>query len=124
MALIGPTGCGKTTLTALIPRFYDVDRGRVLVDGLDVRDATLDSLRAAIGIVGQDTFLFSTTVAENIAYGRPEATPEQICDAGRARPGARVHHATCPTATTRGSASAACRCRAASASGSRSPARC
>ena len=81
VALIGPTGCGKTTLTALIPRFYDVDRGRVLVDGLDVRDAKLDSLRAAIGIVGQDTFLFSTTVAENIAYGRPEATPEQICDA-------------------------------------------
>src|SRR6476659_1209620 len=81
VALIGPTCCGKTTLTALIPRFYDVDRGRVLVDGLDVRDAKLDSLRSAIGIVGQDTFLFSTTVAENIAYGRPEATPEQICDA-------------------------------------------
>ncbi|MFI5050478.1 MAG: ABC transporter ATP-binding protein [Gaiellales bacterium] len=81
VALIGPTGCGKTTLTALIPRFYDVDCGRVLVDGLDVRDAKLDSLRAAIGVVGQDTFLFSTTVAENIAYGRPEATPEQICDA-------------------------------------------
>jgi ABC-type multidrug transport system fused ATPase/permease subunit len=81
VALIGPTGCGKTTLTALIPRFYDVDRGRVLVDGLDVREAKLDSLRGAIGIVGQDTFLFSTTVAENIAYGRPDATPEQICDA-------------------------------------------
>jgi ATP-binding cassette subfamily B protein len=81
VALIGPTGCGKTTLTALIPRFYDVDRGAVRVDGMDVREATLDSLRGAIGIVGQDTFLFSTTVAENIAFGTPDATPEQICQA-------------------------------------------
>jgi ABC-type multidrug transport system fused ATPase/permease subunit len=81
VALIGPTGCGKTTLTTLIPRFYDVDRGRVLLDGMDVRDATLDSLRGAIGIVGQDTFLFSTTVAENIAYGAPAASPEQIVEA-------------------------------------------
>jgi ABC-type multidrug transport system fused ATPase/permease subunit len=78
VALIGPTGCGKTTLTTLIPRFYDVDRGRVLLDGMDVRDATLDTLRGAIGIVGQDTFLFSTTVAENIAYGAPRATPDEI----------------------------------------------
>jgi ATP-binding cassette, subfamily B, bacterial len=81
VALIGPTGCGKTTLTTLIPRFYDVDEGRVVLDGMDVRDATLDSLRGAIGIVGQDTFLFSTTVAENIAYGAPRATPEQIVEA-------------------------------------------
>src|SRR4051794_11822116 len=81
VALIGPTGCGKTTLTTLIPRFYDVDEGRVLLDGMDVRDATLDSLRSAIGIVGQDTFLFSTTVAENIAYGAPAATSEQIVEA-------------------------------------------
>jgi len=81
VALIGPTGCGKTTLTALIPRFYDVNRGSVTLDGLDVRDATLDSLRGAIGIVGQDTFLFSTTVAENIAYGAPGATPAQIAQA-------------------------------------------
>jgi ATP-binding cassette subfamily B protein len=81
IALIGPTGCGKTTLTTLIPRFYDVDRGRVLLDGADVRELTLDSLRAQIGIVSQDTFLFSTTVAENIAYGAPAATPEQIVTA-------------------------------------------
>jgi ABC-type multidrug transport system fused ATPase/permease subunit len=81
VALIGPTGCGKTTLTTLIPRFYDVDEGSVRLDGMDVRDATLDSLRGAIGIVGQDTFLFSTTVAENIAYGAPSATPEQIVEA-------------------------------------------
>ncbi|MDX6548511.1 MAG: ATP-binding cassette, subfamily multidrug efflux pump [Gaiellales bacterium] len=78
VALIGPTGCGKTTLTALIPRFYDVLGGSVTLDGLDVREATLDSLRGAIGIVGQDTFLFSTTVAENIAYGAAAATPEEI----------------------------------------------
>ncbi|MDX6520694.1 MAG: ATP-binding cassette, subfamily multidrug efflux pump [Gaiellales bacterium] len=81
VALIGPTGCGKTTLTALIPRFYDVLKGSVMLDGLDVREATLDSLRGAIGIVGQDTFLFSTTVAENIAYGAPAATPEEIVQA-------------------------------------------
>ena len=83
VALIGPTGCGKTTLTALIPRFYDVAAGRVTVDGADVRDVTLDSLRADVGIVSQDTFLFSTTVAENIAYGTPDATPEEIVRAAR-----------------------------------------
>jgi ABC-type multidrug transport system fused ATPase/permease subunit len=83
VALIGPTGCGKTTLTALIPRFYDVTAGRVTVDGADVRDVTLDSLRGEVGIVSQDTFLFSTTVAENIAYGTPEATPEEIVAAAR-----------------------------------------
>ena len=83
VALIGPTGCGKTTLTALIPRFYDVAAGRVTVDGADVRDVTLDSLRADVGIVSQDTFLFSTTVAENIAYGTPDATPDEIVRAAR-----------------------------------------
>jgi len=83
VALIGPTGCGKTTLTALIPRFYDVAAGRITVDGADVRDVTLDSLRADVGIVSQDTFLFSTTVAENIAYGTPDASPEEIVRAAR-----------------------------------------
>ena len=83
VALIGPTGCGKTTLTALIPRFYDVAAGRVTVDGADVRDVTLDSLRADVGIVSQDTFLFSTTVAENIAYGTPDASPKEIVRAAR-----------------------------------------
>jgi ATP-binding cassette subfamily B protein len=83
VALIGPTGCGKTTLTALIPRFYDVAAGRVTVDGADVRDVTLDSLRADVGIVSQDTFLFSTSVAENIAYGTPDATPDEIVRAAR-----------------------------------------
>jgi ATP-binding cassette, subfamily B, bacterial len=83
VALIGPTGCGKTTLTALIPRFYDVTAGRITVDGEDVRDVTLGSLRGEVGIVSQDTFLFSTTVAENIAYGTPDATPEEIVTAAR-----------------------------------------
>jgi ATP-binding cassette, subfamily B, bacterial len=92
VALIGPTGCGKTTLTALIPRFYDVDAGRVTVDGADVRDVTLDSLRADVGIVSQDTFLFSTTVAENIAYGTPDASPEEIVTAARQ---AQAHEFIC-----------------------------
>jgi ABC-type multidrug transport system fused ATPase/permease subunit len=83
VALIGPTGCGKTTLTALIPRFYDVSTGRITVDGDDIRDVTLESLRGDVGIVSQETFLFSTTVAENIAYGTPGATPEEIVRAAR-----------------------------------------
>src|SRR4029077_2747714 len=66
VALIGPTGCGKTTLTTLIPRFYDVDTGSVEIDGQDVRGLSLESLRSQVGIVSQDTFLFSTSVAENI----------------------------------------------------------
>ncbi len=83
VALIGPTGCGKTTLTTLIPRFYDVTAGSVRLDGADVREVTLESLRTAVGIVSQDTFLFSTTVAENIAYGAAWATPEQIVASAR-----------------------------------------
>ena len=92
VALIGPTGCGKTTLTTLIPRFYDVRAGTIELDGQDVRDVTLRSLRAAVGIVSQDTFLFSTTVAENIAFGTPEATPEQIVTAARQ---AQAHEFIC-----------------------------
>jgi ATP-binding cassette subfamily B protein len=83
IALIGPTGSGKTTLTQLIPRFYDATAGRVLVDGVDVRDVRLDDLRRAVGVVPQDPFLFSTTVRENIAYGRPEATEEEVRAAAR-----------------------------------------
>jgi ATP-binding cassette subfamily B protein len=81
VALIGPTGGGKTTVTTLIPRFYDVDSGSVRIDGQDVRDLTIESLRSQVGIVSQDTFLFSTSVAENIAFGVPDATPEQIVQA-------------------------------------------
>ena len=72
IALIGQTGSGKTTLTSLVPRFYDVTRGRVLLDGVDVRDLTLNSLRHAVGVISQDPFLFSASVRENIAFGAPQ----------------------------------------------------
>jgi ATP-binding cassette subfamily B protein len=78
LALIGHTGAGKTTLASLVPRFYDVDSGRVIVDGVDVRDVTLASLRREIGVIPQDPFLFSTTVRENIAFGRPEMSDAEI----------------------------------------------
>ncbi|HEX2045776.1 MAG TPA: ABC transporter ATP-binding protein [Gaiellaceae bacterium] len=83
VALIGHTGSGKTTLTALVPRFYDVQEGRVVLDGADVRDLRLTDLRRAIGIVSQDPFLFSTTVRENISFGAPRATEEEIVRAAR-----------------------------------------
>ncbi len=78
IALLGPTGSGKTTITNLIPRFYDVTEGAILVDGVDIRDVVLESLRSQIGIVMQETLLFGNTVRENIAFGRPEATQEEI----------------------------------------------
>ena len=78
VALIGHTGSGKTTLSSLVPRFYDVDSGRVLVDGADVRDVKLASLRRAIGVIAQDPFLFSTTVRDNIAFGLPDLTDAEI----------------------------------------------
>jgi ABC-type multidrug transport system fused ATPase/permease subunit len=78
LAVIGHTGAGKTTLASLIPRFYDVTAGAVRVDGVDVRDWALVDLRAAIGVITQDPFLFSTTVRENIAFGRPELTDEDV----------------------------------------------
>lgn len=78
MALVGPSGGGKTTLCGLIPRFYDVCGGTVLLDGVDVQDVTLESLRRAIGVVQQDVYLFSGTVYENIVYGKPDATLEDV----------------------------------------------
>jgi ABC-type multidrug transport system fused ATPase/permease subunit len=84
IALVGPSGSGKTTLVSLIPRLYDVSGGRIVIDGTDVRDFKLKALRAAIGIVQQDSFLFSGSVRDNIAYGRPDATDEQVIDAAKA----------------------------------------
>jgi ABC-type multidrug transport system fused ATPase/permease subunit len=84
VALIGHTGSGKTTLAALVPRFYDATEGRVLVDGVDVRDVTRRSLRREIGVISQDPFLFSATVRENIAFGASDATDEQVEQAARA----------------------------------------
>ena len=78
IALIGHTGSGKTTLTSLVPRFYDVTSGRVMVDGVDVRHVTLRSLRRAIGVISQDPFLFSATVRENIAFGRADIGDEEV----------------------------------------------
>jgi ATP-binding cassette, subfamily B, multidrug efflux pump len=88
VALIGGTGSGKSTITALIPRFYDVKSGSVMVDGVDVRRLDLELLRQQIGMVLQDTFLFSLSIGENIAYGRSDATIEQIIAAAKA---ARIH---------------------------------
>lgn len=84
VALLGPTGSGKTTVTNLLPRFYDVDQGAILIDGVDIRSVTLESLRKQIGMVLQETMLFATTIKENIAFGRPGATQEEIEAAARA----------------------------------------
>lgn len=83
MALVGSSGAGKTTLCSLIPRFYDVTKGAITIDGMDVRDVTLKSLRNNIGIVQQDVYLFSGNIMENIRYGRPDATEEEVIEAAK-----------------------------------------
>ncbi len=84
VAFVGPSGSGKSTIANLIPRFYDVNSGSVTIDGMDVRDVTMESLREQIGIVPQETMLFSTTVMENIRYGRLDATDEEVIEAAKA----------------------------------------
>lgn len=88
VALVGPSGAGKTTLCHLIPRFYDIDSGSILIDGIDIRDIKLASLRQNIGIVQQDVFLFTGTIKENIAYGDPTKTDEEIVQAAKR---AKIH---------------------------------
>jgi len=83
VAFVGPSGAGKTTISSLLPRFYEIDAGRITIDGIDIRDMTLRSLRREIGIVQQDVFLFGGTFRENIAYGRLDATEEEIIEAAR-----------------------------------------
>lgn len=83
IALVGPSGSGKTTICSLLPRFYDVTDGRVTIDGNDVRKLTLESLRSQIGLVSQDVYLFGGSIKDNIAYGKPEATMDEIVDAAK-----------------------------------------
>ena len=84
VALVGSSGAGKTTLCSLIPRFYDVTEGRILLDGKDIRDVKLKDLRDEIGIVQQDVYLFAGTIIDNIRYGRPDATDEEVIRAAKA----------------------------------------
>lgn len=88
IALVGPSGGGKTTLCSLLPRFYDVTSGSILIDGKDIKDITLNSLRNSIGIVQQDVYLFAGSVKDNIRYGKPDATDEEIIDAAKS---ANIH---------------------------------
>ena len=122
IALVGPTGAGKTTLISLIPRFYDPSHGRIEIDGVDIRKATLKSLRQNVGLVQQEPLLFSDTISNNIRYGRLEATHgrDRRRRQGGQRP--RLHHGA-PRAVRDGDRRARGQAvRAASASGSRSPA--
>lgn len=88
VAIVGPSGAGKTTLCHLIPRFYDINEGQILLDGIDIRDIKLKSLRKKIGIVQQDVFLFTGTVYENIVYGKPDASEEEVIEAAKK---AKIH---------------------------------
>lgn len=88
VALLGPTGSGKSTIIRLLPRFYDVTSGKITVDGYDIRDVKIKSMRAQIGIVSQEIFLFATTLKDNIAYGKPDATMEEIVRSAKI---ARIH---------------------------------
>ncbi|RGD74628.1 ABC transporter ATP-binding protein [Anaerofustis stercorihominis] len=83
VALVGPSGGGKTTLCSLIPRFYDVDKGDILIDGQNIKDVTLKSLRSSIGVVQQDVYMFGGSIKDNIAYGKPGATDEEIIEAAK-----------------------------------------
>ena len=102
IAFVGSTGAGKTTITNLINRFYDVQGGTITYDGIDVRDIQKDSLRRSLGMVLQDTHLFTGTIADNIRYGRLDATDEEV-RARRSWPTPTALSATCPRGMTRSS---------------------
>ena len=121
VALVGATGAGKSTLAKLVARFYDPDHGPVLIDGHDLRDVTERSLRSQLGIVPQESFLFSATIRDNIAFGA-RTRPTRTSGPRRGRGRARVHRAAARRATTPRWASAAGTCRPASASSWPSPA--
>ena len=122
MAIVGPNGCGKTTLVQLLPRFYDPTKGRITIDGVDIRDVRLRDLRSRFGIVSQETLLFNDTVANNIAQGMPGREPGGDRGGRPQGPRPRVHHREAPrTATTRSSARPAAASPAASGNALRSP---
>ena len=124
VALVGHTGAGKSTIAKLLARFYDPRSGRITIDGHDIRDVTQASLRRQLGIVPQEGFLFAGTVAENIAFGRSNASREQIEAAAARGRGRRLHRGAAGRLRHASSASAASGSRSASGSSSRSPARC
>ncbi len=93
VAIVGPTGAGKTTMVNLLMRFYDVDSGRILIDGVDISTMSRHALRSRIGMVLQDTWLFDGTIAENIAYGRPDASDDEVTEAAKAAYVDRFVHA-------------------------------
>ena len=124
VALVGHTGAGKSTIAKLLARFYDPREGRVTIDGTDLRDVTQASLRSQLGIVPQEGFLFAGTVRENIQFGRPDASPEEVAAAARAVGAARVHPRARERLRDRGRGTRNAGSRSASASSSPSPARC
>ena len=99
IAIVGPSGGGKSTLCNLIPRFYDVGEGSITIDGHDVRDVTQKSLRRNIGVVQQDVFLFAASIMENIRYGRPRATTDEVIEAAGGRRSTTTSW-PCPRAST------------------------
>ena len=119
-ALVGETGSGKTTLGYLAARLYDVERGRVSIGGVDVRDLTFASLAGLVGVVSQETYLFHATVRENLRFAKPDATDDEVGARGRGRADPRPDRVAARRATTPSSASAATASRAARSSGSRS----